>query len=65
MWMQRRADRVAAVMYDFRLSLLVTTVMTVVAAVGGTVDGELSAAEKSLQFEAAFQGENCTRVCYV
>jgi len=49
--------RAANSMYDFRLasvSLLATVAVAVGAIVGG---GELSAAEKSLQFEAAFQGE--------
>jgi hypothetical protein len=56
MWMQG-ADRVATIMYDFRLSLLVTNAIIIVTTVDGTIDGELSAAEKSLQFEAAFQGK--------
>lgn len=43
-------------MYDFRLSLAFVTIAIVV--VGGEiVGGELSAVEKSLQFEAAFQGK--------
>lgn len=42
-------------MYDFRLaSVLLATVFV---AVGAMIGGELSAVEKSLQFEAAFQGE--------
>lgn len=42
-------------MYDFRLSLWST--MALVALGSGMVGGELSAVEKSLQFEAAFQGK--------
>lgn len=44
-------------MRGFRLSSLLTILAVVVVDVGGTVAGELSAADKSLQFEAAFQGE--------
>lgn len=40
-------------MYDFRLALLTT----IVVAIGTLATGELSAIEKSLQFEAAFQGK--------
>lgn len=42
-------------MYDFRLASVLLA--TVVVAVGAMIGGELSAVEKSLQFEAAFQGE--------
>lgn len=42
-------------MYDFRLSSVLLA--TVVVAVGAMIGGELSAVEKSLQFEAAFQGK--------
>lgn len=41
-------------MYDFRLMSLL---LTAVSMVTGMVAGELSAIEKSLQFEAAFQGK--------
>lgn len=44
-------------MYDFRLSLLMIVVVAVVGGGGVMVAGELSAVEKSLQFEAAFQGK--------
>ncbi|CAI6351754.1 unnamed protein product [Macrosiphum euphorbiae] len=42
-------------MYDFRLASVLLA--TVVVAVGAMIGGELSTVEKSLQFEAAFQGE--------
>lgn len=42
-------------MYDFRLSSVLLA--AVVVAVGAMIGGELSAVEKSLQFEAAFQGK--------
>uniref|UniRef100_A0A2S2NPU2 Pikachurin n=1 Tax=Schizaphis graminum TaxID=13262 RepID=A0A2S2NPU2_SCHGA len=54
-------------MYDFRLSSVLLA--TVVVAVGAMIGGELSAVEKSLQFEAAFQGRcghdsPCQQLCY-
>lgn len=43
-------------MYDFRLPLAFVT-MAIVVVGGEIIGGELSAVEKSLQFEAAFQGK--------
>lgn len=51
-------------MYDFRLPLAFVT-MAVVAIRGEMVGGELSAVEKSLQFEAAFQGEFTENSCTI
>lgn len=43
-------------MMTMTMMMLVLVFVVTVTAEGGIVDGELSAAEKSLQFEAAFQG---------
>lgn len=45
-------------MYDFRLSLLTIIAVFIVGGGSVMVAGELSAVEKSLQFEAAFQGKH-------
>lgn len=56
-------------MYDIRLPLWLSTVVMVFVALGGggggMVRGELSAVEKSLQFEAAFQGKSFHQVSLI
>jgi len=49
-------------MYDFRLPLWTTIAFV---AIGALAAGESSAFDKSLQFEAAFQGELLAAICDV